>query len=168
MTRGGIRYDGSPSRFDHGFIGRLAVDSPHDRGALDQINRDRSSNGSIIGRRRQHVEELLIAARSSRDRGAIELQTHFFHCTTVSNRSASDRRRVQTTIMARSRPDCGAIVALSWRKSRLLGSQIEAKFPPVRRGIEATIYAHRIAPSTLSKRLHDRLHHPRFQAQFPL
>ena len=32
MTRGGTRYDGSPSRFDQGSIGWPTVDSPHDRG----------------------------------------------------------------------------------------------------------------------------------------
>ena len=119
MTCGGTRYDGSPSRFDQGSIGRLAVDSPHDRGALDQTNRDRSSNWSIIGRlavysphdrgaldqinrdrssnwsiinqRRQDVEEPSIAVRSSRDRGAIEPRSHFFRWEIIFNRSARDR-----------------------------------------------------------------------------
>ena len=135
MTRGGTKYDGSPSQFDHGSIGRLAVDSPHDRGTLDQTNRDRSSNWSIIGqlavysphdrdeldqinrdlssnwsiigRRRQEVKEPSIAVRSSRDRGAIEPRPHFFRWEIVFNRSAGNRQRVKTTIVARSQPDCG-------------------------------------------------------------
>ena len=124
MTRGGTRYDGSPLRFDHGSIGWLAVDSPHDcdaldqtnrdrssnwsiigwlavdspydRSALDQINRDRSSNWSIIGRRRQDVEEPTIAVRSSRDR------TSF-----VGESSPIDRQAIDEGSRPRSWPDHG-------------------------------------------------------------
>ena len=71
MTRGGTRYDGSPSRFDDGSIGRPTVDSPHDRGARDQTNRDRSSSWSIIGRHRQGMEE-------PHNRGPIEPPSHVF------------------------------------------------------------------------------------------
>ena len=66
------------------------------------------------------------AARSSRDRGAIEPQSHVSRWGVVSRRSACDRRRFRTTIVARSRPDRGAIVAWSWRKLRRCGSKIEA------------------------------------------
>ena len=57
-------------------IGRPAVDSPHDRGARDQTNRDRPSSWSIIGRRRPCMEDPHdrgpIEPRLRRDRVAIE------------------------------------------------------------------------------------------------
>ena len=124
MTRGGTRYDGSPSRFDHGSIRRLTVDSPHDRGALDQTNRDRSSNWSIIGwlavdsprdrdaldqinrdgssnwsimgRRRQDVEEPAIALLSLGNR----LQS-------IGRRSTKGQDHDRGPIVARSWPDRG-------------------------------------------------------------
>ena len=118
MTRGGTRYDGSPSRFDHGSIGRPAVDSPHDRGARDQTNRDRPSSWSIIGRRRPGMEEPHdrgpIEPRSSRDRDAIEPRSHAFRSGIDSTRADDDRRSSRITIDARSWPDHGAIVARSW------------------------------------------------------
>ena len=52
-----------------------------------------------------------IAARSNRDRGAIEPQSRRVRCGIVAGRTDGDRRRVSTTIDARSRPDRGAIVA---------------------------------------------------------
>ena len=119
MTRGGIRYDGSPSWFDHGFIGRLAVDSPHDRGALDQINRDRSSNGSIIGQRRQHVEELSIAVRSSHK-----------HTSFVAQPSPIDRQAIDEGCRPRSWPDRGPIVARSWPYRGGNRGYLEAKLKP--------------------------------------
>ena len=131
MTRGGTRYDGSPSRFDHGSIGRPAVDSPHDRGARDQTNRDCSSSWSIIGRRRQGTEEPhdrgSIELRSRRDRAAIELRSRRDRAAIarfpLQNQSYLSRRRStelqdhdRRTIMARSRRDRGPIMVRSWQK----------------------------------------------------
>ena len=109
MTRGGTRYDGSPSRFDHGSIGRPAVDSPHDRGAWDQTNRDRPSSWSIIGRRRPDMED-------PHDRGPIEQRSHAFRRGIDSTRADDDRWSSKITIDARSWPDRSAIVVRSWQK----------------------------------------------------
>ena len=52
-----------------------------------------------------------IAARSNRDHGSIEPQSRRVRRGIVAGRTDGDRRRVSTTIDARSRPDRGAIVA---------------------------------------------------------
>ena len=97
-----------------------------------------------------------IEPRSRRDRAAITLLSLGNHLQSIGRQSTKDQDH-----------DRRAIVARSWRKSWLFGSQIKAKLTPIRRGIEATIYAHGIARSTPSNRLHDRLHCPRSLGQFP-
>ena len=115
MTSGGTRYDGSPSRFDHGSIGRPAVDSPHDRGARDQTNRDRSSSWSIIERRWQSMEEPHdrgpIELRSSRDRTFSAAESILLEPTTIDGAPGSRSTHDRGLIAARSWPDHGAIVA---------------------------------------------------------
>ena len=105
------------SRGDHQVIGRLAANVTYDRGIRDQINPDRPLTWNAIGRRRQGVEEPTIAVRSS-------LQSQFFRWGVVSSLSTGDRRRNGTTIVARSRPDRGPIVAeivAIWKKNWSLG-----------------------------------------------
>ena len=106
---------------------------------------------------RSRSDRAMIAVRSSRDRISF-----------LGESSPIDRQAIDEGSGPRSWPDRGPIMARSWRKSWLFGSQIEAKFTPICRGIEATIYAHGIAPSMPSNHLHDRLHCPRFRANFPL
>ena len=144
-------------------------DSPHDLhrvvatkrwtylpiGRTGSRDRDCSLTGSAIGRRRQDVQEPTIVVRSSRDQTTITARSSRDHTSFVGESSPVDRQAIDEG----SGPQ-------SWRKSWLFGSQNEAKLMPIRRGIEATIYAHGIAPLTPSNRLHDRLHCPRSSCQF--
>ena len=96
-------------------IGRPEVDSPHDRGARDQRNRDRPSSWIFIGRRRSIVEELHdrgpIEPRSRRDRAAIGEFKEGNRLQAIGERSTAYQDF-----------DRGPIVARSWdflrRKSR--------------------------------------------------
>ena len=85
----------------------------------------------------------------------------------IGRQSTKDQDHDHGSIVARSQPDLGTIVARSWRKSQLFGSQIQAKLTPIRLVIEATIYAHGIAPLMPSNRLHDCVSRPRSSGQFP-
>ena len=157
-------------------------DSPHDLhqavaikrwthlmiGRTGSRDRDRPLTGSAIGQCRQDVEEPTIVVQSSRDRAAIAARSSRDRTSLVVESSPIDRQAIDEGSGPRSWPDRGAIVARSWRKSWLFGRQIQAKLTPIRCGIEATIYAHGIAPSTPSNRLHDRLHRPRFSSPISL
>ena len=111
MTRGGTRYDGSPSRFDHGSIARPAVDSPHDRGARDQTNRDRPSSWSIIGRCKPCMEDPHdrgpIEPRSSRDRTPSAVESILLEPTMIDGAPGSRSMHNRGPIAARSWCDRG-------------------------------------------------------------
>ena len=113
-----------------------------------------------------------IATRSSRDRGAIEPRSRGLGRGIGADSFPIDRPVIDEALTPRSTLDRDPIVARSWQKIAAktwqIGSEIEAKHKPIRRGIEATTQAQGIASTTTANRLHDRLHHPRFQAQFPL
>ena len=140
------------------------------------LHRDRSSIGrsrpfiylSFIGRRRPIVEELrdraAIAARSSRDRGAIARLWTRNHLYMSRRRSAKTSDHDRSPIVTRSWLDRGMIVVLnSWEEEpnsplKLVKSAAELK---------PRLHAQGIAPTTLENRPHDRLYSPRFRANFP-
>ena len=78
-----------------------------------------------------------IAARSNRDRGAIEPRSVFFQRHHISKRSENDQRLTRTSIEARSWPDRGPIVGLLEAKIADIlkrnRSKIEADSKPIRK-----------------------------------
>ena len=117
----------------------------------------------FIGRPWGCVEEL-------RDRAVIEAKMARDWRGLVAHRSASDRRSPNTTVDVRLRPDRGAIVARSWRKSRRKRSKSEAKLKQNMSRFVAELKP-RLRPkespsTTTANHLHDRLHHPQFGANF--
>ena len=97
----------------------------------------------------------MIAVRSNRNRGAIEPRSWIFCHGIISMSIKWHSLRIEITIYSRSWPNRSAIVARSW-------CFLEAKWKLKCRGIEATIYANGIAPSTPLNRSHDRFNCPRF------
>ena len=70
--------------------------------------------------------------------------------------------------MARSQRDRGPIVARSRPDRAENHGILEEKLKLIPRGIEATIHAQGSASTTFENRPHERVHCPRFQANFPL
>ena len=68
----------------------------------------------------------------------------------------------------RSTPDRGPIMADRGENRGYSEAKLKLNSPPIRRGIEATIYAHGIAPSTPSNCLHDPSIAHDFGLIFPL
>ena len=106
------------------------------------------------------------------DRGPIKSRSSRDHTSFVEQSSPVDRQAIDKGLGQRSWPDRRPIVARSWPNRGGNCGDLEAKLKrwpsPIRPGIEATIHAQGIAPSTSSNRLHDHLNCPRFGAQFPL
>ena len=110
----------------------------------------------------EHHDRGPIKPRSWRDRAAIVDPSAWNRFHDPQTMSKVDRDQDQTTIVARSRRDRGSIVVRSWLLLRLTRGQFTAKSGPIHRGIEATISAHGIAPSTPSNHFHDHFNCPRF------
>ena len=113
-------------------IGRLAVDPPHDRGALDRgIAIVHPAEASLDGVE-DSWKDTTIAVRSNRDRGAIKPRSWIFHrgidSAIFRRRSMVDRDHDQPTIVARSRRDRGPIVVRSWLLLRLIWERIHREF----------------------------------------
>ena len=122
----------------------------------------------FIGRHRQDVKEPKIAVRSSRD------HTSFVggSSSSIGRRSTKDQDHDRGPIAARSWRDRDPIVARSWPDRGGNRGDLEAKLKPwpspICRGIEATIHAQGIAPSTSSNRLHNHLNCPPSSGQISL
>ena len=158
---------------------RRAMDLPLDRDPTTTMESDFSlSSWRIwsIGFQSDGVGDAwknsTIAARSNRDRSAIEPRSlHLQH----GIRAASlliDLTGVVEASMPRSTPDRGPIVARSWpdrgEKRGPIVVVLEAKLKPSRRGIQAMSHAHGIAPSTLTNCFHNRVNYPRSLDRFSL
>ena len=135
-------------------IGRLAVDSHHDRGARDRWIAIVHPTGASSDGSEASWKNSTIAIRSNRDHGAIEPRSGSLRDGIASSRSEDDRRLTRTTIVARS------WVFLKW-KLRLICHEIEATIV-----INGSSRLHnRSWPSIL---LHDRIKRPKNRANFPL
>ena len=95
-----------------------------------------------------------IAARSNRDRGAIEPRSWSIWRGIILTGLENGRSSSRIMIVARSWPDRGPIVA----------SFYEAKSTQQTSNSGATTPPSETAPLTLQIRVHDPLHHPRFRA----
>ena len=115
MTRGGTRYDGSPSRFDHG-LHRTTSDgfaltiAAHGIRLIAIVHPAGTSSDDAD----KAWKNPMIAVRSSCDRGAIEPRSHVFRRGIDPTQADDDRRSSTIMIDAQSWLDRGAIVARSW------------------------------------------------------
>ena len=112
------------------------------------------------------------AARSNRDRGAIEPRSlHLQRGIKVAG-LLIDLMGVVEASMPRSMPDRGPIVAQSWpdrgEKRGPIMVVLEAKLKLSHRGSQATSHAYGIEPSTPRNRFHNRANYPRSSDQFSL
>ena len=106
-----------------------------------------------------------IAARSNRDRGAIEPRSlHLQRGIKVASLLIHLMGVVEAS-MPRSTPDHGPIVARSWhdrgKKRGPIMVVLGAKLKLSRRGIQAMSHAYGIAPSTPRNRFPNRAYYPR-------